>query len=73
MPDSVEDQVRTIVAQILRARPQDIRPETALSLGDLGWKGFLMITLEIEHKFDIEIPVEVPNAWTTVADAILAT
>jgi acyl carrier protein len=73
MSDAVADHVRTIVAEILNAVPQNIRAETALSLGDLGWKGLLMITLEIEHKFGIELPIEVQNGWTTVADIILDT
>jgi acyl carrier protein len=73
MADRVEDQIRTIVAKILDAAPDNIRPETHLSLADLGWKGFLQITLEIEHKFGISLPIEVPNSWTSVADIILAT
>jgi acyl carrier protein len=73
MADCVEDHVRSIVATVLDAPPDFIRPETSLRLGDLGWKGMLQITLEIEHKFGIELPIEVPNTWTTVADIVLAT
>lgn len=73
MAGSVADHVRTIVAEVLNALPENIRAETALSLGDLGWKGLLMITLEIEHKFGISLPIEVPNGWTTVADVVIAT
>lgn len=73
MSDSVEDRVRTIIASVLKAPPDHVRPETQLSLADLGWKGFLEITCEIEYRFGISLPVEVPNCWTTVADFVVAT
>jgi acyl carrier protein len=73
MPDSIEARVRTVIADVLDAPPELVRPETSLSLADLGWKGFLMITLEIEHEFGVAMPVEVPNGWTSVADVIMAT
>lgn len=72
MSQAVEDRVRGIVAGVLDVPPALVRPETALSLADLGWKGFLMIALAIEHAFGIALPVAVPNGWTSVADAILA-
>jgi acyl carrier protein len=73
MADCVEDHVRSVVAGVLDAPPDFVRPETPLSLADLGWKGLLQITLEIEHKFGIPLPIEVPNSWTTVADIVIAT
>ena len=73
MADCVEDHVRSIIAGVLDAPPDYIRPETPLSLADLGWKGLLQITLEIEHKFGIALPIEVPSSWTTVADIVIAT
>jgi acyl carrier protein len=73
MADSIETRVRTVIADVLDAPPELVRPETSLSLADLGWKGFLMITLEIEHEFRVAMPVEVPNGWTSVADVIMAT
>lgn len=73
MADSVESHVRTIIASVLGAAPENIRPETALSLADLGWKGLLQITYEIEHRFGVEVPIGLPNCWTTVADIVMAT
>jgi len=40
---------------------------------DLGWKGFEMIRLEIEHEFLVHISDGVSDLWTSVADVIEAT
>lgn len=73
MADTVADRVRTIIAEVLCVPPANIGPETLLSIGDLGFKGFLMIALEIEHRFDVDMPVEIHDAWTSVADVVIAT
>jgi len=73
MSDTIAKRVCSLIAKVMDVPPANVRPETALSLGDLRWKGFLMITLEIEHEFGVPMPVEVPNGWTSVADIIIAT
>jgi acyl carrier protein len=71
--ESVEQIVCAAVACALGVPAHQVRPQTALSLGDLGWSGLLRITLELERRFEIVLPIEVPNLWTTVTDVILAT
>lgn len=73
MRDNIAKHVCSLIAKVMDVPPANVRPETALSLADLGWKGFLMITLEIEHEFLVPMPIEVPNGWTSVADVIEAT
>ena len=72
MSKVIELRVCTVIAEILDVPTDNIRAETQLSLGDLGWKGFLTIALELEREFDIVLPIEVPNSWTTVADVAAA-
>jgi acyl carrier protein len=64
--------VANIIADELGVPAENVKPETALSLGDIGWKGFLSLGLEIELAFGIAFPIEVPNSWTCVADVIAA-
>ena len=72
MPDNVAKRVCTVVAKVFGAELDYVRPETALSLADIGWKGFLELALELERTFAIALPIDVPNKWTTVTDVILA-
>lgn len=72
MTDNISKRVCSIVAEVFEADPCNIQPSTALSLGDVGWKGFLELALELEKAFDIALPIEVPNTWATVCDAIVA-
>ena len=60
MRDNIAKHVCSLIAKVMDVPPANVRPETALSLADLGWKGFLMITLEIEHEFLVPMPIEVP-------------
>jgi acyl carrier protein len=73
MSESVEQIVCAVVARELGVQARHVKPQTQLSLGDLGWKGFLLITIELERRLGIELPIEVPNTWTDVGDVILAT
>lgn len=72
MADNVAKRVCTIVAEVFGAELDYVQPDTTLSLGDVGWKGFLELALEIERTFGVTLPIEVPNTWTTVTDVILA-
>jgi acyl carrier protein len=71
MSDTIEARVRTIVAAALGAPPEHVLPETTLSIGDLGWEGFLEIALEVRLAFGISIPLDF-STWTTVADIVLS-
>ena len=73
MSDNIAKRVCSLIAEIMDAPPANVRPETALKLDDLGWKGLLMIRLEIEHEFRVLIPDGAPDLWITVADVIEST
>jgi acyl carrier protein len=86
MADSVEDRVRTIVAEELHAAPQNVRPETVLRLGDLGsladlsggwqsagWAKLYAIADRIERDYGIRFDLGTADLWTTVADIIAST
>lgn len=72
MSDKVEDHVRTIIARMLRLPPEDIRPESMLLMGQIGPAKMLGIAHYVECAFDVTLPENACEGWTTVADVVIA-
>jgi acyl carrier protein len=75
MRDAVANKVRTVVAEIFGVDASDIKPETLLRAGDLGfgWRKLYRIASELEHTYGIQFDIGAADRWTTVTDVILAT
>ncbi len=66
----MEDKVKSIIAEQLGVKPEELKPET--SLRDLGADSLDLVelTMAIEEEFGIEIPDEDAEKITTVGDAV---
>lgn len=73
MSDAIEMRVRTIVADVLRALPENIRPETMLLAGVVAYGQIRSIAHRIELTYDIQFGIYDPELWTSVGDIVLAT
>lgn len=72
MANAVEARVRTIVADVLRAQPENIRPETMLLAGVVAYGQIRSIAHRIELIYGITFGIYEPELWTSVGDVILA-
>jgi acyl carrier protein len=65
----LEDRVRHIVATIFDVPPQDVTPQTARG-GLERWDslGHLVLVLELEQEFDIQLPPEQVERLNSVAE-----
>lgn len=67
----VDEQVMEVIAEVLCVDLSDVTPAANL-VDDLNADSLDMVELamDIEAKFDIEIPDEQAEKWKTVADVI---
>jgi hypothetical protein len=72
MADHVEDRVRTIVARMLRLPPDNIRPESMLLMGQVGPAKMRAIAHYVENAYDVILPENAAEGWTTVADVVIS-
>lgn len=72
MPANVEARVRTIVAEVLNALPQNIRPETTLFAGIVSYDQMRRIAHRVGGDFGLYFTFEQWEPWASVADVILA-
>lgn len=73
MANAVEARVRTIVADVLRALPGNVRPETKLLAGVVDWGQIRSIAHKIEKTFGVRFGAYEPELWVDVADIVVAT
>jgi acyl carrier protein len=68
---ALEDQVRDIICDKLSVKPEQITPETSF-INDLGADSLDIVELvmELEDKFEIQIPDEEAEKIQTVGDAV---
>ena len=68
---AVEEQVREIICDKLSVKPEQITPETSF-INDLGADSLDIVELviELEDKFDIQIPDEEAEKIQTVGNAV---
>jgi acyl carrier protein len=68
---ALEDQVREIICDKLSVKPEQITPETSF-INDLGADSLDIVELvmELEDKFEIQIPDEEAEKIQTVGDAV---
>jgi len=68
---AIEAQVREIICDKLSVKPEQIAPETSF-INDLGADSLDIVELvmELEDKFDIQIPDEEAEKIQTVGDAV---
>lgn len=57
-PDTIADQVRRIIAETLRLRPEDVSLEARLDQPQLGIDSLALIKLNValEEAFDVALP-----------------
>lgn len=69
--ESVERKVKVVIANQMGLSSADIKEEDSLSM-DLGVDSLdnIEIIMALEVEFDIEIPVENDNIFTTVEDIV---
>ncbi len=69
MSDSLEQQVRNIVAEQLGVDPSEVRPDASI-LDDLGADSLDVVemVMSLEEAFDIEVPDEDVEEMRTVSD-----
>jgi acyl carrier protein len=68
---STEEQVRDIICEKLSVKPDQVSPETSF-VNDIGADSLDLVELimELEDKFDMQIPDEEAEKILTVGDAI---
>jgi acyl carrier protein len=68
---STEAQVRDIICEKLSVKPEQVSPETSF-VNDIGADSLDLVELimELEDKFDMQIPDEEAEKILTVGDAI---
>ena len=69
MSDSLEQQVRNIVAEQLGVDPSEVRPDASI-LDDLGADSLDVVemVISLEEAFDIEVPDSDVEEMRTVSD-----
>jgi acyl carrier protein len=73
MADAVEFRVRTVIAAELKLTPAETRPETRLTIAELGWRRLYAIADRIERGFGIRFDLGAADLWLSVADVVAAT
>ncbi len=68
---NTEEQVRDIICEKLSVKPDQVSPETSF-VNDIGADSLDLVELimELEDKFDMQIPDEEAEKILTVGDAI---
>ncbi len=67
---SVQEKVKTIIAEQLGVKPEEIKPESSF-VDDLGADSLdtVELVMALEEEFGIEIPDEDAEKMTTVGEA----
>ena len=67
----IQETVQRIVAEQLQVKAEDVQSESSF-INDLGADSLdtVELVMALEDEFDIEIPDEVAEQITTVADAV---
>jgi len=67
--EALENRIRTVVARQLGVEPAEVLPDASLQ-EDLGADSLELVELlmALEDEFDIEVPEEVAETITTIAD-----
>jgi acyl carrier protein len=66
MSDSLENEIRDIVAEVLEIRPEEIRPEGEIAqLYELDSVAMLEILVTVERRYNLRIQEEEAQGITT--------
>ena len=69
--DKIQETVQRIVAEQLQVKAEDVQSESSF-IDDLGADSLdtVELVMALEDEFDIEIPDEIAEQISTVADAV---